>query len=315
MVQMPSDDGPEMKTLITMPHYFDGGATAGVNRSTQIGARDERLRALVAAISSLHQSLGSSTYGLDHGQRTAWPMTSSRSHRLDIVLVTTSNNHLVAELTPLRGMYSHYETGADPSMLGFECHKILREASGGYDYYAYVEDDIVLIDPLFLHKRSLFDFQFGPDALLQPNRYETSPLPPVTKLYVDYRLAPHVTARYQDIADTPRLELPFLGGVIAFERTSYPSAGCFFLSDAQLSVLIDSPHFLDGDVSYLSPLDSAVTLSVMKTFRVYKPILDQAWFLEVLHASPRWIGSVTQIAKLAERPPSFDATQAPQLHP
>ena len=71
----------------------------------------------------------------------------------------------------------------------------------------------------------------------------------------------------------------------------------------QLGVWIESPNFLDGDVSYLSPLDSAVTLSVMKTFRVYKPVLDQAWFLEVLHASPRWIGSVTQIATLASQPP------------
>jgi len=61
---------------------------------------------------------------------------------------------------------------------------------------------------------------------------------------------------------------------------------------------VDGPYFLDGDTSYMSPLDSAVTLSVMKTFRVYKPVLDQAWFLEVLHASPRWIGSVTQVAAL-----------------
>jgi hypothetical protein len=97
--------------------------------------------------------------------------------------------------------------------------------------------------------------------------------------------------------------MPFLDESVIFERASYPSAGCFFLNDEQLSILVDSPHFLDGDVSYLSPLDSAVTLSVMKTFRIYKPALDQAWFLEVLHASPRWIGSVTRSATLAACPP------------
>jgi hypothetical protein len=58
----------------------------------------------------------------------------------------------------------------------------------------------------------------------------------------------------------------------------------------------------------LSPLDSAVTLSVMKTFLVYKPVLEQAWFLEVLHASPRWIRTVTQIAAIATQPP-------PELRP
>jgi hypothetical protein len=292
-----------MRILITMPHFFRGAAEAATNRSTQIGAREERLRALVAAISSLHQALGGSTYGLDHGKRTAWPMTPPRPYALDIVVVTAGDAHLVAELAPLQRMFRHHATDADPLMLGFECHKLMREAIGRYDYYGYVEDDIVLADPLFLRKRALFDRQFGPQALLQPNRYEASPLPPVTKLYVDYRLDPKVTARYQDIAEAPRLELTFLDEVIGFERSSYPSAGCFFLSDAQLQVLVESPHFLDGDVSYLSPLDSAVTLSVMKTFRVYKPVLEQAWFLEVLHASPRWIWTVTKIATIATQPP------------
>jgi hypothetical protein len=292
-----------MRILITMPHFFSGNEQPAVNRSTLASARGERLRALVAAVSSLHQSLGASTYGLDHGQRTVWPMTHSRPHALDIILVTTGQSHLASELAPLQRMFRHHPTDAEPQMLGFECHKVLREARGKYDYYGYVEDDIVLTDPLFLRKRRLFDEKFGPEALLQPNRYEATPLPPVTKLYVDYRLAPHVTASYQDITDQPRLELPFLEEMIAFERTPYPSAGCFFLSDVQLGAWIESRHFLDGDVSYLSPLDSAVTLSVMKSFRVYKPVLENAWFLEVLHASPRWIGSVMRIARLASQAP------------
>jgi hypothetical protein len=94
----------------------------------------------------------------------------------------------------------------------------------------------------------------------------------------------------------------FLEAAVRFERTPYPSAGCFFLNAQQLAIWADGPHFLDGDVSYLSPLDSAVTLSVMKTFRIYKTVLDHAWFLEVLHASPRWIGTATQITKLVRHP-------------
>jgi hypothetical protein len=78
-----------------------------------------------------------------------------------------------------------------------------------------------------------------------------------------------------------------------------PFSRLLFLNKVRLEIPAASPHFLNGDVSYLSPLDSAATLSVMKTFRVYKPVLGQAWFLEVLHASPRWIGSATQIATLA----------------
>jgi hypothetical protein len=54
--------------------------------------------------------------------------------------------------------------------------KLLRDSGGGYDYYGYVEDDIVVVDPMFLHKRRLFDRTFGPYALLQPNRYRLPPL-------------------------------------------------------------------------------------------------------------------------------------------
>jgi hypothetical protein len=125
----------------------------------------------------------------------------------------------------------------------------------------------------------------APEALLQPNRYEARPDGAVQKLYVDYHLTPARTAGYQNLADRPRLELPFLDGTVAFERSAYPSAGCFFLNADQLAIWAQSPAFLDGDVSYLSPLDSAATLSIMKTFRIYKPVLDQASFLKVLHAS------------------------------
>ena len=235
----------------------------------------------------------------------------ARRCSVDLVICTTGEAHLLDGLTPLQPLFRRHATTADPMMLGFECHKVLRDARGRYDYYGYVEDDVVVVDPLFFSKRRLFDGRFGPHALLQPHRDEVSPAGPVNKLYVDYRLNPRVTARYQDLAEEPRLDMPFLDGIVSFERTPYPSAGCFFLNKAQLMVWTEGPHFLDGDVSYMSPLDSAVTLSVMKTFRVYKAVLDDAWFLEVLHASPRWISLAAQQTRLVgtgERPAAREET-------
>jgi hypothetical protein len=288
-----------MRVLIVIPHYF-GGTDDSPNRSRMTAARPERLRALIATISSLHQALGTATYGLDHHGRVSTQMAPP--HALDIIVCTTGATHLLSDCGAISPLFHRRETNVDPLLLGFECHKVLREARGDYDYYGYVEDDIVLTDPLFFAKRQLFDSQFGPGALLQPHRYEASPVAPVNKLYVDYRLNPRVTAGYQDIAEQAKLEMPFLSSTVRFERTPYPSAGCFFLNDQQLAAWTDSPHFLDGDVSYLSPGDSAVTLSVMKTFRIYKAVLDHAWFLEVLHASPRWIGSANQITRLVRHP-------------
>jgi hypothetical protein len=297
-----------MRILITIPHFFAGIQQDAVNRSHRAGARQERLRALITTLATLHQTFGSRVYGLDHLNRKAWQAAPPERTEIDVVIVTTGDTHLLDAIPALQSLYRHHQTAVDPLMLGFECHKQLREARGRYDYYGYVEDDIVLSDPLFFRKRRLFDRHFAPTALLQPNRCELKPDGPVQKLYVDYHIRPDLTAPYQDVRLEPRLELPFLDETIVFERTCYPSSGCFFLNAEQLEQWIAGPHFLDGDVSYMSPLDSAVTLSIMKTFRIYKPVLDQAWFLEVVHVSPRWIGAVTQLVQLESR-----ATVSPAL--
>ena len=41
--------------------------------------------------------------------------------------------------------------------------------------------------------------------------------------------------------------------------------------------------FLDGDSSLVSPLESAATLGLLKTFQLYKPQMPFASFLELQH--------------------------------
>jgi hypothetical protein len=294
-------DQTSMRLLFAIPHFFAGVDPNATNRSQRPAARQERVTALVATISALQRTFGDGIYGLDHFRHAAWQAAPPDATRLDIAVCTAGDRHLLDDVPMLRPCFRHHAAAADPAMLGFECHRVLAAARGRYDYYAYLEDDIVLDDPLFFRKRCLFDERFGPEALLQPNRFEAQTGSAVQKLYVDYRLTPARTARYQDLADRARLEMPFLGETIAFERTPYPSSGAFFLSEAQLARWVAAPAFRDGDVSYLSPLDSAATLSVMKTFRIYKPVLDQAWFLKVEHASPRWIAWATRQTRLEPR--------------
>jgi len=42
-------------------------------------------------------------------------------------------------------------------------------------------------------------------------------------------------------------------------------------------------HWLDGDCSWVSPLESAATLGIAKTFRLFKPVMAQASWLEIQH--------------------------------
>lgn len=283
-----------MRIYITIPHFFREVSAEAVNNSERIGSGPERLRALRATVSSLHQNFGKGICGLDHQHITMHPAAPRGSCVLDVVICTTGKHHLLDGRPLLKPLFQHHSTSAEPPMLGFECHRLLREAQGKYDYYGYVEDDIVVRDPLFFSKRRLFDRLFGPDALLQPNRCELSITGPIYKMYVDYRLDRIVTAAYQNIDEQPTLAMLYGDETIRFERPSYPSAGCFFLNAEQLDRWVKSRNFLDGDTSYFgSPLDSAATLSIMKTFRIYKAVLGNAWFLEVVHASTRWIPKVS----------------------
>jgi hypothetical protein len=76
---------------------------------------------------------------------------------------------------------------------------------------------------------------------------------------------------------------------LEFRRASNPHAGCFFLDGEQMDLWRAQPHFLDRDTAFVGPLESAATLGIMKTFRVYKPARACASFLEVQHFQPRYI--------------------------
>jgi len=290
-----------MRILVTIPHYFREVSANPTNQSNRVGARPLREAALVNTVSGLWQLFGRSIYGLDHHARVAWQVAHPDRHELDIVLCTVGDDHLLAGLPELAGMYRRHSANIDPLRLGFECHRLIQDAGDGYDFYVYLEDDIVCSDPMLFRKRVLFDRAFDAMALLQPQRYEIAVSEPVHKLYCDYRIDPAATAAYQDIFEEPLLSMPFCGEALQFERSSYPSAGCFILNAEQRQIWLESPAFLDGDESYMSPLDSAATLSIMKTFRVYKPVLDHSWFFELRHFSPRWLDTVGYEARIAPR--------------
>ena len=55
------------------------------------------------------------------------------------------------------------------------------------------------------------------------------------------------------------------------------------LSRSQLHHWTQQSHWQDGDCSWISPLESAATLGIAKTFRLIKPVMAQASWLEIQH--------------------------------
>jgi hypothetical protein len=170
---------------------------------------------------------------------------------------------------------------------------------GGYDYYCYLEDDLLVFDPWFFVKVRWFASLAGSDCLLQPNRFEASVRGPVRKAYVDGDLALRITAPFQDIRAKPvQFHGRVMGTPVSFRRVLNPHSGCFFLGAEQMARWARQSYFLDRDTSFIGPLESAATLGVMRTFRVYKPDAASASFLEVRHHGSAFLGLIGHTVRL-----------------
>ncbi len=269
-----------MRILVTIAHFFkpDGGQHASQRKDPR-----PRLQALSLNIAAFHQLFSKSQGIIDISQRLTLPANQPQTYDLDIVICTTQGHHLLGQLSLPYHFYQHHPTQVEPMLLGFECQAILRDCLGQYDYYCFLEDDLILHDPWFFAKLSWFTQQADPLCLLQPNRYEVSIHALTCKTYIDGNLLPKVTAPFQQVSEKPQRQGSFLGLPVTFRRTLNPHSGCYFLNANQMEYWAKQPYFLDRDTSFVSPLESAATLGIMKTFHVYKPADEQANFLEIQH--------------------------------
>ena len=176
-----------MRLLVAIPHYFDPTREAG-NRDHGSLAGDPapRSEALTACILALHQLIGIPQVIIDIATRQTKPANSRlTATKLDIVVCTTRGQHLLPRVPLDRDAFRHHPTNAEPRLLGFECHAALYERLGDYDYYCYLEDDLILRDPWFFAKLGWFYAHVGPGAVLLPNRYEVARTGVSRKAYLD----------------------------------------------------------------------------------------------------------------------------------
>jgi len=270
-----------MRILFTIAHFFNPKGE-GKHASQRKDPRP-RIQALAVAIASLHQVFSKSQCTIDIGQRVAVPANQLQSHDIDIVICTTGSYHLLERLPLPAHFYKHHSTHAEPMLLGFSCQEVLRDSLGQYDYYCFLEDDLIISDPWFFIKLAWFTKMTGDRHLLQPNRYEVSPQGLVRKAYIDGDLAPRVTAPFQNVQEEPEFKGQVMGSPVIFRRALNPHSGCYFLNAAQMAHWAEQPYFLDRDTSFVGPLESAATLGIMKTFRIDKPAPSNAGFLEIQH--------------------------------
>lgn len=295
-----------MRILLTVPHYFashrndgcsdEAAATHGSQRSSQ----RERRRAIVArTLASVLQHFGPAQGMIQIANHTVVPANAALKHEVSVAVVVKDDHHLIEPAQLADSRITLVSSGGPELELGFAAQRVLAERLDQFDWFGYLEDDLWLTDPLFFTKIAWFTSITSPQDVLQPNRYELQSKGavkkyPVQKCYVDGDLAVRVTEPFQSIDERPELMGRVMGNPVRFVRAANPHSGCFFLSQAQMRHWATQPDFGIADSSFVGPLESAATLGIMKTFRLYKPAVENAGFLELQHGDAQFIHQITR---------------------
>jgi hypothetical protein len=244
-------------------------------------AREPARPRVLVAITHVTDLERSTDEGVARLERTLESLLEAFSEAsLEIVLNTLPGRH-VAESLPgyqRERLTVRERPQADPMFAGFEAQDVFASRVAEFDWFLYLEDDILVQDTLLLDKLAYFNAGAPPDALLLPHRYE---LWRGRKTYID--LVSKATPEWRWSRLTP-----ITVGGWRFVEFDNPHSGCYCLSRAQLGSWLESGRRWYGRVSYVAPRESAATGCLAEVFRLYKPHPDTKGFLEVRHQGTKY---------------------------
>ena len=274
------------RICVAIPHFH--AQVTESDYGSEKSTAEVRGAVLTRCLYALHHLFGP-TQGFISGMHRC----NSAAAELKVVVCTSGGRHALAHAPS--HLFEQREVDGDPRFLGYACHEVLAEQAERFDYLCYLEDDLLVTDPATLAKARWFSETFGEDAVLQPQRYEAGDVGGPIKLYIDGGLSAHVrTGVFQNAGDHATVRARELGRELAFIRFENPHAGCFFLTSAQMRRWMAQPYFGDRSDAWVGPLESAATLGLMRAFRVYKPALGNAAFLEVEHMDHRHLNRTSR---------------------
>ncbi|TVR08296.1 MAG: calcium-binding protein [Phormidium sp. GEM2.Bin31] len=278
-----------MRVLLTIPHYFNPQGSKA-HGSLQANPQP-RIEGLTACLRSLYETFGTgqSYYAHDAEQSRVerQPANDGTQVDLDVVICTTADFHLLDQLRVPSALFRQQSFCLeDPQWLGLGCHLTLKRQLGCYDYYGYLEDDLILRDGYFFQKLKWFNQHLGDEVVLQANRFEVAQQGVPEKVYVDAdfeSISPGFAGYPHDFSDKQRLSAQFLGQPLHFNRARNPHSGCFFLNARQMDYWTQQPHFMNFSRRFIGGLETCATLGLMETFPIYQPAFENANFLEIQH--------------------------------
>jgi hypothetical protein len=278
-----------MRILLTIAHFFR--AEEGSNHSsTDAHRRDQRAAAIRSVIDAWRGHYGPVS-SINVWQKRFEPVIGV-ADQLDIIVLVNGDNHLLdADYCRARGVRLYDAKLDNPRMLGFAAHRLFAEARNGYDVFVFSEDDLRPGGSDLISRIVAFQDEFGWRRVLFPNRFEWNPRGPALKTFIDGMLRPGLLAPYEAaLPDERFLKLREGARQVSLQRATNPHSGFCAITAEQLTHWMAQPNFGDLDCSLISPLESAATLGILKTFPIYKPFGRDLGWLEIEHLDTRFSG-------------------------
>ncbi len=297
-----------MRILLAIVHFWNpegGGGHSSLRKdpAPRIQALQQQLLAF--------QRLGLRQAQLNMAEMRADQANQDVQHEIDIKIITDGKHHLLDKVDEIyKGLFQMViSEPKTPMHLGFEAQAFLgSRLKENYDLYGYMEDDLIINDPWFFNKIDWFRRETGDNCLLLPHRMELPSYPTgLDRFYID---GPMLEEHVRYIIPNPpeSISAQWPGGEVTFESPSNPHAGCFFLSHSQLSFWRAQSYWQDKESVWVSPLESAATLGIAKTFRLFKTNIRQASWLELQHWGRSFhclLGKEIHLPKHVEELPSY----------
>jgi hypothetical protein len=297
-----------MRILAVIPHYF--GPSHPENNLATIGSYIEplgRLAALSEVIVGLHRHFGPNRHVYDGTAIEADAFSPQR--KVDIVVLAVRGHELTGELGLDPGTIETCYVDCKPPWIAFEAQRVFRERLGRYDFYCFMEDDLIIHDPAFFDKLNWFQQNFGYTSLLMPVRCEIPATGTPAKVIADLDLVESAYRPFRRPGQHEELEAIWNGQRQWFGLPKNPHAGSFFLTGEQMDYWVKQPTFDDKDASWIGPIESAGTFSVGRVFDIYKPLRPDPFFLEVHHFGVRYASLSPPMGRRYGEPPLLAIAQ------
>jgi len=219
---------------------------------------------------------------IDRLKNTIDGLLASFAHcELSIVITTVADRYITAYLPEyqINCIRVQEESDCDPMFVGFRAQDELVNNIDKFDWFIFIEDDIILHDSYALEKLDKFNKKCGYNhAVLLPNRYEFWQ---GTKSYIDLTILS--SDKVWNSLSTVEIE------GVKFAECVNPHAGFYCLSQDQLKHWVSSGRaWKNQDLGFGGPRECAATYSLLECFSLYKPHPSNLHFFEVKHYDTKY---------------------------